>query len=115
MSSKVLAATLLLLAPLLAQQTRDLKVEKEPAKTPPEPAAVQIPRGYAVLIGIASYPTLPPKNQLHFPERDAEAMYSILISPEGGNSHAENVHRLIGSQVTLADRRNQNTHQTPPA
>ena len=107
MLPKALPAALFLVVPLLAQQTRDLKVEKEPAKTPSEPAAVQIPRSYAVVIGIASYPNLPPKNQLRFPERDAEAMYSILISPEGGNFHAENVHRLIGAKATQANIRNE--------
>lgn len=107
MSSRLFAAVILLFGIAFAQQqNRDLKVEKEPAKTP-EPVPVQIPRSYAVVIGIATYPNLPAKNQLHFPERDAEAMYSILISPEGGNFHAENVHRLIGSKATLANIRNE--------
>ena len=62
-----------------------------------------IPRGYALIIGIANYKNLPAKSQLEFPERDAEAIYSILISPEGGNFRAENVHRLIGAKATLAN------------
>ncbi len=37
------------------------------------------------------------------PIADAEAIYSILISPEGGNFHAENVHKLIGPKATLAN------------
>jgi tetratricopeptide (TPR) repeat protein len=105
MSSTFLAAAMVLLMPAMAQQQRDLKIEKEPARTTPAPTTVAIPRSYAVVIGIASYPNLPAKNQLRFPERDAEAMYSILISPEGGNFHAENVHRLIGSKATLANIR----------
>ena len=43
--------------------------------------------------------------QLQFPEQDAESIYSVLISPEGGNFRAENVHRLIGSRATLANLR----------
>jgi hypothetical protein len=39
-------------------------------------------------VGIASYKNLPSKAQLEFSERDADAIYSILISPEGGNFHA---------------------------
>jgi tetratricopeptide (TPR) repeat protein len=93
--------------PAIAQQRpqgqRDLKVEKDVS---PEPAAkaggVQIPRSYALVIGIAKYKNLSEQQQLHYSERDAEAIYSILISPEGGNFRAENVHTLIGSKATLA-------------
>ena len=85
------------------QSQRDLKVEKDVA---PEVSAktevVQIPRSYALVIGIAKYKNLSELHQLHYSERDAEAIYSILISPEGGNFRAENVHTLIGSKATLA-------------
>lgn len=85
-------------------QQRDLKVEKidEPATTTSAPKAVAIPRSYAVIIGVAKYQNLPANLQLNFSERDAEAIYSILISPEGGNFKAENVHKLIGPKATLA-------------
>jgi tetratricopeptide (TPR) repeat protein len=85
---------------LLAQKERDLKLEeKAPANSP---APVAIPRSYAVVIGIAKYADagVPP---LEFSDRDAEAIDSILISPEGGNFHAENVHKLIGPKATLAN------------
>ena len=62
-----------------------------------------MPRGYALIVGIANYKNLPSKAQLEFSERDADAIYSILISPEGGNFRAENVHRLTGAQATLAN------------
>ena len=62
-----------------------------------------MPRGYALIVGIASYKNLPAKAQLEFSERDADAIYSILISPEGGNFRAENVHRLTGAKATLAN------------
>ena len=105
-----LPSLLLVLAPLWAQEKpRDITIEKEAAaeKQPEAPAAVTIPHSYAVVAGIATYAALPAKSQLHFSERDAEAIYSILISPEGGNFHAENVHRLIGSKATLANLRHE--------
>ena len=91
---------------LVAQQSeRDLRIEKE-APAPVEPAVeVSIPHSYALVVGISEYQNLPAEQQLHFAERDAEAMYSILISPEGGNFRAENVRRLIGRQATLENFR----------
>src|SRR4051794_35909859 len=84
---------------------RDLKLEREE----PAPAAAArkptIPRSYALVIGIGKYEKLPVDDQLKFPERDAESIYSVLISPEGGNFRAENVHRLIGSRANLANLR----------
>lgn len=93
-------------APEKKRQQRDLKYESgaETAKSSPA-AAVAIPRSYALIIGIAGYKNLAEKDQLQFSERDAESVYSILISPEGGNFRAENVHRLIGARATLAGLR----------
>ncbi|MBV8818439.1 MAG: caspase family protein [Acidobacteriaceae bacterium] len=91
---------------------RDLKVEKEgdltSTKPPGPPAgsvkpAPAIPRSYAVVIGISNYQNLSSNQQLHFAEADAELIYSILISPEGGNFRAENVHKLIGAKATRAN------------
>ena len=69
------------------------------------PVKPSIPRSYALVVGIGKYQKLPESGQLQFPERDAESIYSVLISPEGGNFRAENVHRLIGSRATLANLR----------
>jgi tetratricopeptide (TPR) repeat protein len=81
------------------QKSRDLKYEEDrPAQVP-----VTIPRGYALVVGIAKYKNLPAKAQLDYAERDAESIYSVLINPEGGNFRAENVHRLIGPKATLAN------------
>src|ERR1700724_4230628 len=78
---------------------RDLKYEEDrPAVTP-----TTIPRGYALIVGVAGYKNLPAKSQLEYSERDADAVYSVLISPEGGNFRAENVHRLMGANATLAN------------
>ena len=104
-------AFLLLCAVLASAQTkqqRDLKIEKiEPAQ-PAQAAATQavaIPRSYAVIVGIANYKNLPANLQLQFSERDAQSIYTILISPEGGNFKAENVHVLTGANATLAGMR----------
>ena len=91
-------------AALLAQQTdqkRDLRIEKADEPTP-APKTVSIPRSYAVVIGISRYKSIPDKLQLQFAERDAQSIYTILISPEGGNFKAENVHLLTGAKATLA-------------
>lgn len=101
-----LAATL----PIVAQQNppkkeRDLRLEKDAASIPSQPQGVRIPRSYALVVGIANYQNLAAAQQLQFPERDADAIYSILISTEGGNFHAENVHKLVGPKATLAHLR----------
>ncbi len=80
---------------------RDLKFVKQPPVTGP----VGIPRSYALVVGISDYANLPPRGQLKFPARDAAAVYTSLISPEGGQFPPENVHRLIGKQATLANLR----------
>jgi tetratricopeptide (TPR) repeat protein len=90
-----------------AQNKRDLRLEKAtPSSTATEAASnsgplTKIPRSYAVVIGIAQYKNLEARHQLQFSARDAEAIYSILISPQGGNFRAENVHKLIGEKATL--------------
>src|SRR5580698_5101412 len=94
----LIASIALLLQPP-QQKSRDLKYEEDrPAQAP-----VTIPRGYALVVGIATYKNLPAKAQLDYPERDAESIYSVLINPEGGNFRAENVHKLIGPKATLAN------------
>ena len=91
------------------KKERDLRLEKDavPAAVPGQPQPVHIPRSYALVVGVANYQNLPTAKQLQFPERDAEAVYSILISTEGGNFHAENVHKLIGPKATLAGLRHE--------
>jgi uncharacterized caspase-like protein len=79
---------------------RDLKYEENNTAAT---SAVAVPRGYALIIGIGNYKNLPARAQLEFTEPDADAIYSVLISPEGGNFRAENVHRLTGQQATLAN------------
>lgn len=85
------------------RQQRDLRYEDEKPAEPAKPVSAAIPRSYALIIGIAQYQNLPAEAQLKYSERDAEAIYSILISPEGGNFRAENVHKLVGPRATLAN------------
>ena len=70
-----------------------------------KPIAVRegVPRGYAVIVGIARYQNLDESKQLRFPESDADAMYRVLINHEGGAFPAENVKFLKGNQATLAN------------
>ena len=87
-----------------AQGQRDLKVERmeddgAPAKS------LRPPRSWAVVVGISQYPKLDPARQLRYTERDAQSIYTILISPEGGSFKAENVHVLTGAKATLAGLR----------
>lgn len=74
-----------------------------------KPLAVKsgVPRGYALIVGIARYQNLEEAKQLRFPESDAEAMYRVLINHEGGAFPAENVHFLKGEQATLANIRHE--------
>jgi tetratricopeptide (TPR) repeat protein len=79
--------------------TRDLKTVDLTKKNGP----VTIPRSYALVIGIAKYKNLPDSAQLAYPNRDAEDMYTTLISAEGGQFPAENVHKLIDEKATIAN------------
>jgi tetratricopeptide (TPR) repeat protein len=88
-----------------APQQRDLKVEK--IEAPPPGITEAIPRSYAVVVGISHYRNLASEQQLDFPEADANSIYTILISPEGGNFKAENVHVLTGAKATLAAMRHE--------
>ncbi len=83
------------------QTPRDLVLA--PAK--PTPVRDGVPRGYAVIVGVAQYQNLDASRQLQFPESDAESMYRVLINHEGGAFPPENVHFLKGSAATLANVR----------
>ena len=82
------------------QQHRDLN--EVPAQ-PATPSAPQIPRSYALVVGISKYKNLPVKAQLQYPDRDAADIYSTLISEKAGQFPAEGVHKLINEQATLAN------------
>ncbi|OYW12879.1 MAG: hypothetical protein B7X34_01315, partial [Acidobacteriia bacterium 12-62-4] len=103
MAALTLAQTPPAQTPPAQKKARDLKYEKDPEPITPAAAGVSIPRSYALVIGVGDYQNLPASAKLEFAERDAEAIYSVLISPEGGNFRAENVRKLTGSRATLAN------------
>ena len=80
-------------------QGRDLVFESAEGETFELPA---VPRGYALVIGVGEYRNLDEGKQLQFARSDAEAMYRVLISQEGGAFPPENVRLLTGTQATLA-------------
>ena len=113
----MLALAGLVATPGAAQQPsqRDLKIEKErPAPAAPASQPVAILRSYALVVGISQYKNMPERS-LQFADRDAEAIYAILISPEGGNFRAENVRKLIGPRATLANLRRELEQWLPAA
>ena len=81
---------------------RDLVFETEDQRTVQLPT---VPRGYALVIGVGEYRNLDESQQLLFAQSDAEAMYRVLISHEGGAFPPENVRMLTGAQATLANVR----------
>src|SRR5262245_44076406 len=90
------------------QQQRDLKLERIDENSS-LPKATTIPRSYAVIVGISAYQNLPANLQLRYAERDAQSVFTTLISPEGGNFKAENVHLITGPKATLAALRREIT------
>ena len=98
-------ALAIFLALLLAQQPTETKRDLRFDPKSDTPTSIAIPHSYALVIGISHYAKLPPEGQLEFPQRDAEAMYTTLISAEGGQFPPENVHKLIGPQATLVNIR----------
>ena len=62
---------------------RDLKpVHPGDNAKPIVPGAV--PQSYALVVGISNYENLPATAQLHYPGRDAQSIYTTLISEQGG-------------------------------
>lgn len=87
-------------------KARDLKVEADPFPVGESQLLTRkadIPRSYAIVMGVGAYENLPKELHLAYAERDAESLYSILISLEGGNFRAENVKKLLGSRATLSN------------
>lgn len=98
---------------LFAQSAPDPAAVQSPSKDardlkpvhPPDDLNVsttgEVPHGYALVIGISHYKNLPENDQLRYPGRDAQAIYTSLISLQGGEFPANNVHVLIDEQATL--------------
>jgi tetratricopeptide (TPR) repeat protein len=87
---------------------RGMSIERTPAKTTAPPRGpVAIPRGYALIVGVAKFQNLDPRDFLNYSESDAQAVQRVVISKEGGNIAPENVHALIGPRATLANFRHE--------
>lgn len=82
------------------QAPRDLVLAP---KNKPLDTKTAVPRGYALVVGIANYQNLDESKQLRYPESDADSFYRVLISHEGGAFPSENVHFLKGPQATLSN------------
>jgi len=90
--------------PVADSNQRDLVIAKDKASDQSGATVpVRIPRSYALVVGISHYKNLPAKAQLQYPDRDAADIYSTLISASAGQFPAENVHKLINEQATLAN------------
>ncbi len=80
----------------------EVTADARPAQPIGTGIAATVPRGYALVIGVGEYPNLPESLQLSFAESDAEAMYDVLISHEGGAFPLENVRMLVGERASIA-------------
>src|SRR5579859_4323452 len=81
--------------------SRDLKPVHPPENAGSVASGV-VPQSYALVIGIARYANLPDSAQLHYPDRDAESIYTTLISQQGGQFPANHVHLLTGADASKA-------------
>jgi tetratricopeptide (TPR) repeat protein len=91
-------------SPPPAQQpdaTRDLKPVRPPETA--EPGTTAVPNSYALIIGIAHYANLPASAELKYPDRDAQSIYTTLISQQGGDFPAEHVRMLTDAQATRSN------------
>ena len=90
-------------APSADQQngSRDLKPVHPNEKQAPLTGAV--PQSYALVVGIAHYANLPASAQLRYPDRDAESIYTTLISQQGGEFPANHVHMLTDAEATQSN------------
>ena len=89
---------------------RGMSIEHTPDRPPattPAAGPVAIPKGYALIVGVAKFQNLDPRDFLTYSESDAQAVERVVISKEGGNIAPENVHALIGPRATMANFRHE--------
>jgi len=89
---------------------RGMNIASVPDKNtgvPPAPGSAAIPRGYALIVGVAKFQKLDPRDFLNYTESDAQSVQRVVIAREGGNIAPENVHTLIGPRATLANFRHE--------
>jgi hypothetical protein len=86
---------------LVAQQTRDLRIESAEPSNPLRDRGTR----WAVVVGISSYEYLPPAAQLHYAHRDAEDFAGFLRSYAGGALPADHIRLLENEQATFPEIR----------
>lgn len=79
-----------------AQTGRDLRVQKIAPQTLPDQRT-----RWALVIGVSSYPNVPPNLQLRYAHRDAAEFARFLQSQQGGNLSASHIRLLTQEQATL--------------
>src|SRR5260370_756538 len=80
---------------------RDLVRAPASFKTDANTGKPTIATGYALVIGVGSFKDNR-VTPLRYAESDAQEMFRVLISPQGGYN-PQTVHKLIGSDATLAN------------
>jgi uncharacterized caspase-like protein/Flp pilus assembly protein TadD len=83
------------------QQNRDLRIEPTAASNPFRDRGTR----WAVVVGVSSYPNLPPGAQLRFAHRDAEDFAAFLRGYEGGGLPADHIRLLTNHEASLAQIR----------
>src|SRR5215831_11494838 len=81
-------------------QGRGIDVEQK--RQVREELSKNVPRGYALIIGVGTYQKLDPGQNLKYSENDARHIHDVLIGQESGSFEPENVRELIGPEATLA-------------
>lgn len=83
---------------LLAQQARDLSIEREVPMNPFRDKGTR----WALVVGVSDHELLPPAAQLKFAHRDAEDFAGFLRSTSGGALPASHVRLLTNRNASLA-------------
>jgi len=97
--------------PLAAYQVaRDLFLELE---DPAAPAAAAAGVRWALVVGVSSYEHLPPRAQLRYAHRDAEAYAQFLRGVDGGSFAASRIRVLTNEGATVSAVRSSLTEWLP--
>jgi len=101
----LVVAGLLVSSTVYGQETpRDLRLAP---RNKPLAVADDVPRGYALIVGISRYANLDQAAPLRSSESDAEAFHRVLINAQGGAFRPGDVHVLKGPQATLTNIRHE--------
>jgi len=100
MQRRVIVPVILATIPLAAfQVSRDLMLEIADVQAAPAPGTS---KRYALVVGVSSYQNLPPRSQLKFAHRDAEAYAQFLRGTEGGALASSQIRVLTEEQASVS-------------